>query len=343
MIFILRPGASPQDRSRLITSIEELGFRAVDVSEPGATAIAAIGGIPSAISHLQSLPCVERTVSFGRPWRQVGRSNRREDTIVYINKTPVGAEHFIVIAGPCAVENETQLKTIAQNVKDAGAAVLRGGAFKPRTSPYSFQGLGLDGLKLLRNTADELDLAVVTEALDPRQVETVARYADAIQIGSRSSQNFPLLVEAGRSGKPVLLKRGMAQTLKELLLSAEYILNAGGAGVILCERGVRNFDTEARNLLDINAVPALQSMTHLPVIVDPSHATGRSEFVASAAKAAVAAGSNGLMIEVHHDPCSAASDGRQALVPAEFVNLMEKVERILEIEGKTLSAPVRRP
>jgi 3-deoxy-7-phosphoheptulonate synthase len=342
VIFILRPGTTPADRARLIAAIEELGLRAVDVSESGAVAIAAVGGNSTRAASLQSLPCVERTVSFGRPYRQVGRDANREDQIVYVNKTPVGGEHFAVIAGPCAVEGEAQLRRIASEIKAAGASVLRGGAFKPRTSPYSFQGLGLDGLRLLRSVADECDLAVVTEALDPRQVDVVAQYADAIQIGSRSSQNFPLLVEAGRSGKPVLLKRGMSQTLKELLLSAEYVMNAGGAGVILCERGVRNFDSETRNLLDIAAVPALHSMTHLPVIVDPSHSTGRSEFVAPAAKAAVAAGANGILIEVHDNPCAALSDGRQALLPAQFAELMQKVERILEIEGKVLSAPVEK-
>ncbi|HKE00792.1 MAG TPA: 3-deoxy-7-phosphoheptulonate synthase, partial [Planctomycetota bacterium] len=220
-------------------------------------------------------------------------------------------------------------------------AILRGGAFKPRTSPYSFQGLGRDALRWLREVGDSLEMAVATEVLDPREVETVARFADALQIGSRSSQNFPLLVEAGRSGKPVLLKRGMAQTLKELVLAAEYVLNAGGS-VILCERGVRSFDSETRHLLDLAAVPALRSMTHLPVVVDPSHATGRSELVAPMAKAAVAAGADGLLIEVHPDPPSALSDGRQALRPVEFAALMERVERLLEVEGRTLSTPAGR-
>jgi 3-deoxy-7-phosphoheptulonate synthase len=278
------------------------------------------------------MPCVDRAIALARPYRQVGREARRGDTIVRVGDVPIGGEHFAVIAGPCAVEGEEQLRAIATAVRDAGAAILRGGAFKPRTSPYSFQGLGEEGLAILRAVADELELAVVTEALDPRHVEAVARRADAIQIGSRNSQNFPLLTEVGKVGKPILLKRGMAQTLKELLLAAEYVLNAGAPGVILCERGVRTFDTETRHLLDLGAVPALQAMSHLPVIVDPSHATGRAELVAPLAKAAVAAGANGLLVEVHSDPTVALSDGRQALRPAEFAELMERVERLRALE-----------
>lgn len=342
MIFVLRPHTSAADRARLISAIESASARAVDVTEGTTVAIAAVGAGATSVSHLQSLPFVERVISVGRPWRHVGRDAHREDSVVHIGNVPVGGENFVAIAGPCAIESEEQLRSIATAIRDAGAMVLRGGAFKPRTSPYSFQGLGADGLKILRNVANELEMAVVTEALDPRHVELVARHADAIQIGSRNSQNYPLLVEAGRCGKPILLKRGMSQTLKELLLSAEYVLNAGGAGVILCERGVRSFDTETRHLLDISAVPALQAMTHLPVVVDPSHATGRREFVASMTKAAVAAGANGVMIEVHDDPCAAKSDGRQALPSAEFTKLLAQVERHLEIEGRVLSAPIQR-
>lgn len=342
MIFILHPHATSADRAQLIATLESAGARAVDVSENSTVAIAAVGAPPGSVAHLQSLQFVERVVAISKPWRHVGRDTRRDDSIVHVGNVPVGGENFVAIAGPCAVESELQLRTVAAAVRDAGASILRGGAFKPRTSPYSFQGLGVDGLKLLKNIGAELDMAVVTEALDPRQVETVARYADAIQIGSRNAQNYPLLVEAGRCGKPILLKRGMSQSLKELLLSAEYIMNAGGAGVILCERGVRSFDTETRYILDVAAIPVLQSMTHLPVIADPSHATGRREFVASASKASVAAGASGLMIEVHHDPCSAKSDGRQALLPADFTVLMSSVERLLEIEGKILSTPAKR-
>lgn len=317
-------------------------MRAVDISDGAVHAIAAVGPNQHAISGLQSLTFVERTISISKPWRHIGRETKSTDTVVHVGNVPVGAENFVVIAGPCAVESEAQLRAAAAAVRDAGAAILRGGAFKPRTSPYSFQGLGIDGLKLLKNVAAEFEMPVITEALDPRHVETIIRHADAIQIGSRNSQNYPLLVEAGRSGRPVLLKRGMSQTLKELLLSAEYIINAGGTGVILCERGVRGFDPETRHILDIAAVPALRALTHLPVIVDPSHATGRSEFVTSMAKAAVAAGASGLIIEVHPDPCSAMSDGRQALPPAEFTILMSAVERLLEVEEKVLSAPAKR-
>jgi 3-deoxy-7-phosphoheptulonate synthase len=336
MIFVLRPGATANDRAQLLAAIEQRGARAIDVSEPGTMAIAALGGDAS-VAGLQAHPCVERVLTVSRPYRQASREARREDTVVRAGNVPLGGDHFAVIAGPCAVESEAQLRASATAAREAGAAILRGGAFKPRTSPYSFQGLGLDALAWLRQVADELDMAVCTEALDTRSVEAVARHADLLQIGSRNSQNFPLLVEAGKTGRPLLLKRGMAQTLKELLLAAEYALNAGAAGVVLCERGVRTFDSETRHVLDIAAVPALQQLTHLPVIVDPSHATGRSELVPAVAKASVAAGASGLMVEIHDDPTRAKSDGRQALRPAEFTALMEKVERLLELEGKVLS------
>ncbi len=342
MIFVLRTGATASDRAELTRALEGLGLRAVDLSQGAVSAIAALGDRLERASGLQALPFVDRVIALARPYRLAAREAGREASVVTVGSVPVGGEHFAVIAGPCAVESEEQLRASASAVRDAGASILRGGAYKPRTSPYSFQGIGAEALRWLRSTADALEMAVVTEALDPRDVETVARHADAIQIGSRNSQNFPLLVEAGRSGKPVLLKRGMAQTLKELLLAAEYALNAGGAGVILCERGVRSFDAETRHLLDLAAVPTLRSMTHLPVVVDPSHGTGRSELVAPMAKAAVVAGANGLMVEVHANPVSALSDGRQALLPADFSALMTRVERLLEVEGRLLSAPLRR-
>lgn len=342
MIFILKSTATPADRAALVAAIEGRGARAIDISEGDALAVAAVGGDSNRVSKLQAMPFVEKTHAVARPWKLANRANPEDETTVMIGGVAVGGDHFAAIAGPCAVESEAQLLTVATAVRDAGASILRGGAFKPRTSPYSFQGLGIEGLKLLRSVAGRLDLPVVTEAMDPRHIDAVVQYSDGIQIGSRNSQNFPLLTEAGRSGKPVLLKRGMNQTLKELLLAAEYILNAGGGGVILCERGVRSFDTETRHILDIAAVPALHAMTHLPVLVDPSHATGRAELVAPCARAAVAVGAHGIMIEVHHDPCSARSDGRQALLPAEFAQLMERVERLLEVDGRILSRCVGR-
>jgi len=350
LIFVLRPSATSSDRQRLVHEIEKLGARAHDVSEGSTLAVAtqsAPGASTSALGALQALPFVERVLTIAKPYKLAAREPGRGRSVVSIGSVPVGGDSFAVIAGPCAVESELQLRASALGARDAGASILRGGAYKPRTSPYSFQGLGADGLKMLRDIGDELEMPVITEALDPRDVELVARYADALQIGSRNSQNFPLLSEAGRTGKPVMLKRGMAQTLKELLLAAEYVLRAAPAGaaasVILCERGVRSFDGETRNLLDLASVPALQELCHLPVIVDPSHATGRSELVAPMAKAAVAAGADGLMVEVHPDPLAARSDGRQALRPSEFAALMEKVERLLEIEGKQLATPLRRP
>lgn len=240
----------------------------------------------------------------------------------------IGAGHFLLMAGPCAVEDRAQLLTVARAVRSAGAQVLRGGAYKPRTSPYDFQGLGEDGLKLLVEARELTGLPIVTEVLDPRDLAMVAEYADIIQIGSRNTQNYPLLKEVGKIGRPVLLKRGMAMTIHEWLMSAEYILAAGNPDVILCERGIRTFETATRHTLDLNAIPVLKAATHLPVIVDPSHGTGHAAFVPAMAKAAVAAGADGLLIEVHPDPARAASDGEQSLTCAEFAKLAAAIHTL---------------
>ena len=245
-----------------------------------------------------------------------------------------------MIAGPCAVEGEAQILDIAHQLKEMGATVLRGGAFKPRTSPYSFQGLGLEGLELLAKAREDTGLAVVTEALDPEGADLVAQYADIVQIGARNMQNYPLLRRAGRTGKPVLLKRGMSATIEEFLLAAEYVLAEGNPNVILCERGVRSFDTHTRNVLDLAAIPVVQSLSHLPMIADPSHGTGIRSKVTPMGRAAVAAGADGLIVEVHRDPPRAMSDGAQSLYPDQFASLMEQINVIAKAIGRNLTAPL---
>lgn len=267
----------------------------------------------------------------------VGLQKKQEATIVKVNGIEVGGSEVIIIAGPCAVESMEQLFNTARSVKTDGAKILRGGAFKPRLSPYSFQGLGKEGLKLLRQIRKESGLPVVTEAMDTRQVELVAEYADMIQVGSRNMQNYPLLKEVGMCGKPVLLKRGMMATIEEFLHSAEYILKQGNEQVILCERGIRTFETSTRNTLDLSAVPMLKHLSHLPVIVDPSHGTGLRWMVPVMAKAAVSAGADGLIMEVHYKPEAALCDGKQSLNPNEFTNLMHELRKIARAIGREIS------
>ncbi len=270
---------------------------------------------------------------------RVSRKERSDDTIVNVNGVHVGGSEIIVIAGPCAVESWEQLFETATNVKSGGAKILRGGAFKPRSSPYSFQGLGEEGLKLLAKIHLETGLPLVTEVMDTRQVELVASYADMLQIGSRNMQNYPLLKEAGMCRKPILLKRGMMSTIEEFLLAAEYILNQGNEQVILCERGIRTFETSTRNTLDLSAIPMLKSLTHLPVIVDPSHGTGLRWMVPAMAKAALAAGADGLIMEVHYKPEEALCDGHQSLSPDEFARLMIDLQKIARAVGREIYLP----
>jgi 3-deoxy-7-phosphoheptulonate synthase len=274
-------------------------------------------------------------VGFSIPSR-VSRKIKPDDTIVNINGIQVGGPEIVIIAGPCAVESQEQLFKTAPAVKASGAKILRGGAFKPRSSPYTFQGLGEEGLKMLREISLETGFPVVTEVMDPRQLGLIADYADMIQIGSRNMQNYPLLKEAGMCRKPVLLKRGMMATIEEFLLAAEYILNQGNEQVILCERGIRTFETSTRNTLDLSAVPMLKRLSHLPVIVDPSHGTGLRWMVPAMAKAAVAVGADGLIIEVHHKPEEALCDGHQSLSLPEFARLMKDLSRIAEAIGRSI-------
>jgi 3-deoxy-7-phosphoheptulonate synthase len=266
----------------------------------------------------------------------VSRSSKPEGTIVNVNGVRIGGREIVIMAGPCAVESEEQLSKTARLVRDGGAVMLRGGAFKPRTSPYSFQGLGKEGLEMLKRSREETGLAVVSEVMDTRQVETVSRYADMLQIGSRNMQNFPLLKEAGLSSKPILLKRGMMATIDEYLHAAEYVLSQGNTQVVLCERGIRTFESSTRYTLDLNAIPVLKQRTHLPVIVDPSHGTGIRSLVPTMAKASIAAGADGLLMEVHFRPEEALCDGSQSLFPEEFGTMMEELQKIALAVGRSL-------
>jgi len=266
----------------------------------------------------------------------VSRSSKPEGTIVNVNGIEIGGREVVIMAGPCAVESEEQLAETAINVKAGGAVMLRGGAFKPRTSPYSFQGLGKEGLEMLRRARENTGLSVVSEVMDTRQVETVSRYADMLQIGSRNMQNFPLLKEAGRTSKPILLKRGMMATIDEYLHAAEYLLSQGNTQVVLCERGIRTFESSTRYTLDLNAIPVLKQRTHLPVIVDPSHGTGIRSLVPTMAKASIAAGADGLLMEVHYRPDEALCDGSQSLYPEEFGMMMKDLRKVAEAVGRSI-------
>src|SRR5690606_15445805 len=288
----------------------------------------------------EAMDGVERCVRIVQPYKLASRQFRPEPTGVEVGGRRIGGSELTVIAGPCAVESEEQIVTAARMVKEAGATMLRGGAFKPRTSPYSFQGLAEEGLRLLAVARAETGLPVVTEVMDTEDVELVAEYADMLQIGARNMQNFPLLKEAGRSGKPVLLKRGLSATIEEWLMAAEYIISAGNPNVVLCERGIRTFETATRNTLDLNAVPVVKELSHLPIIVDPSHGTGKWRYVTPMARAAVAAGADGLMVEVPPDPENAVSDGQQSLKPEKFRELMREVRAAARALGRELAAAV---
>ena len=313
-----------------------MGYDATPIPGGQRTAIGIIGndgGISS--DRLAGLEGVLELIPVTHPYKQVSREWQDEDTVISLpNGTKIGGLDLVLMAGPCSVENEREILDIAHRVKDVGATVLRGGAFKPRSSPYSFQGLGLQGLEFLARAREETGLAVVTEALDPDGVDLVVQYADIVQIGARNMQNYALLRRAGRAGKPVLLKRGMSATIDELLLAAEYILAEGNPDVILCERGIRSFDTHTRNLFDLAAIPVVKSLSHLPIIEDPSHGTGIRSKVTPMGRDAVAAGADGLIVEVHHDPPRAMSDGAQSLYPDQFAKLVDEVRVIARAIGR---------
>src|SRR5262245_4599741 len=342
MLIVMSHTASDEDVGRVITTISDMGYEARPIPGKQRTAIGLIGNDGKVDSgRLEALPGVMQVIHVTQPYKQVSREWRTENTVIELpNGTRIGANEVVLMAGPCSVESEQQIISIAQRLQSAGVTVLRGGAFKPRTSPYAFQGMGIQGLKLLAKAREVTGLAIVTEALEPDMVDVVAEHADIVQIGARNMQNYPLLRRAGRAGKPILLKRGLAATIKELLLSAEYILAEGNPNVILCERGVRSFDDQTRNLLDLTAIPVVKSLSHLPIIADPSHGTGVRAKVTPMARAAIAAGADGLMVEVHPDPDHALSDGAQSLWPEQFEELMGQVEVIARAIGRTTHQPV---
>lgn len=337
MLIVMEQGVSDEDIARVTARIEAMGYRAHPIPGSLRTAIGVTGNKGSLDpSEFEILPGVKMAIPVTQPYKLVSREVKHDDTQIEVAGRVLGGGRFAVIAGPCAVESLEQTLAIAHAVKASGAHFLRGGAFKPRTSPYSFQGLGLEGLKILARAREETGLPVVSEALDTETLDMVAEYADVIQIGARNMQNFQLLKKAGRCRRPVLLKRGMSATLDELLMSAEYIASEGNYAIFLCERGVRTFSTHTRNTLDLSAVPAVKQQSHLPIIVDPSHGTGKRDKVAPLARAAVAVGADGIMIEVHDNPDRALSDGPQALLPAQFDRLMGEVRAIADLVGMRL-------
>jgi 3-deoxy-7-phosphoheptulonate synthase len=337
MIVVLKPGLSESEVRKVVERIETFGLRAHVSVGKERTIVGAIGDERLLVDQsLESFPGVERVVPILKPYKLVGREFQKEDTIIEVDGRKIGGKTIHVMAGPCSVESRDQVLEAAIPVKEAGATFLRGGAFKPRSSPYTFQGLGEEGLEYLANARKVTGLPVITEVLDPRDLETVDRYTDILQIGARNMQNFKLLTEVGKLKKPVMLKRGLSATIQELLLSAEYIAAEGNRKIILCERGIRTYETETRNTLDLSAVPVLKRLSHLPVFIDPSHGTGRWDLVAPMALAGVAAGADGLLIEVHPRPELALSDGPQSLKPVRFAELMENLRRVAQAVGREL-------
>jgi 3-deoxy-7-phosphoheptulonate synthase len=343
MMIIMHPSASRQQVNDVIACIEGYGLSPHVIEGVERTVIGAVGDSRGVSPDVFSiLPGVESVMRISHPYKLASREFKAEDSIFPLDGFSVGGNDIAVIAGPCSVENRDQLLEIAQAVRQAGAHALRGGVFKPRTSPYAFQGLGEEGLEYLAEARQLTGMPVVAEVMSVAQVEPMTRFVDVLQVGARNMQNFPLLRALGETRLPVLLKRGMSATIEELLMSAEYILAGGNDRVILCERGIRTFETATRNTTDINAVPVLKSLTHLPVILDPSHSTGYFEFVTAIARAAIAAGADGLIVEVHPDPVNALSDGCQSLKPEKFVELVKQVEAVALAVGRRL-APVRKP
>ncbi|MCL4079052.1 3-deoxy-7-phosphoheptulonate synthase [Coriobacteriia bacterium Es71-Z0120] len=337
MLIVMRDHATREEIDHVVALLKEAGAEAHLSRGEVKTIIGVIGDREVMYSlELEGLPGVEQVVRVLKPYKLVSRDFQPEDTVVCVGSAAIGGSSFAVIAGPCSVETEEQVLKTARAVKVAGATILRGGAFKPRTSPYAFQGLGVEGLRLLRAAADDVGLPMVTEVLDVRDAETVAEYADMLQVGARNMQNFMMLEELGRLRKPVLLKRGLSATIEEVLSAAEYVLKGGNRDVVLCERGIRTFETYTRNTLDLAAVSALKTLTHLPVIADPSHGTGRRDLVRPMCRAALAAGADGVMVEVHIDPEHARCDGPQSLTPEMFADLVAELRPLASIVGRSV-------
>jgi len=342
MLVVMKHNASSQEIRDVVDMIQEMGYEARPIPGRQRTSIGLIGNDGQVEPNLfQSFPGVREVIPVSHSYKQVSREWKEENTIVTLpNGTRIGGTEVALMAGPCAVESEEQILGIAETLAGMGATILRGGAFKPRTSPYSFQGLGVKGLELLAKARDETGMAIVTEAMDVGTADEVAEYADILQVGARNMQNYPLLRKVGRIGKPILLKRGLSATIEELLLAAEYVVAEGNPNVILCERGVRSFDTQTRNLLDLTAIPVVKSLCHLPIIADPSHGTGIRAKVTPMARAAVAAGADGLMVEVHPDPNRALSDGAQSLYPEQFRELLDQIRVIAQAINRDLTPPL---
>lgn len=337
MVVVLKPNVSVEKRNELIREIESMGVK-VQVTEGTETSILGIIGDTTNLNkyRIASNEIVANILRVQEPFKKANKMFKPDDTIIEVGGRKIGEGYFCVMTGPCSVESEDQIEGIAKAVKENGATFLRGGAYKPRSSPYAFQGLGLEGLEYLKHARERTGLPIVSEIMSVDMVERFAEDVDIIQVGARNMQNFVLLKELGKIRKPILLKRGLAATIEEWLMSAEYILSEGNEQVILCERGIRTFETYTRNTLDISAIPAIKRLSHLPVIVDPSHATGKAWMVEAMSKAAVVAGADGVIIEVHNDPARALCDGQQSITPSQFQQLMTKLRKLIEIEGKKL-------
>jgi len=329
MIIVMSPSATKEQINHVEQKLLSLGFKTHPIYGEIKTVIGTIGDKRLLDTQaITSMPGVENIVPIMKPYKLVGKELKSTKTVIHVGDISIGGDELVLMAGPCAVENEEEIFETAEKVKAAGAKILRGGAYKPRTSPYSFQGLQEDGLKMLSKAGKQYGLKVITEVVDTRDVETVAAYSDILQIGARNMQNFRLLLEVGKTNKPVLLKRGLSATIEEWLMAAEYIASEGNPNIILCERGIRTFETATRNTIDISAIPVIRELSHLPIIVDPSHGTGTWKYVDAVAKAAIAAGADGLMIEVHNNPEKALSDGPQSLKPEKFAKLVEELKAI---------------
>jgi 3-deoxy-7-phosphoheptulonate synthase len=333
MIISMRPHASRQEIDHVCERIREFGYRvhSIEGEERVVIGVVGVGDVTACLESLEATPGVESAMRISAPYKFVSREFKKERSIIKVNGIEIGGSEFVVMAGPCSVESERQIMETAEGVARAGAKALRGGAFKPRTSPYDFQGLELEGLKLLRKAREATGLAIVTEVMSDRDVDLIAEYADCMQVGARNMQNFALLKSLGGCGRPVLLKRGMSSTIKELLMSAEYIVAHGNSNVILCERGIRTFETATRNTCDISAIPVLSELTHLPVILDPSHAAGKRSLVPALSRAGVAIGADGLILEVHPCPEKAVSDGAQSLTLTGFQELMSGLKPYIRL------------
>ena len=333
MIISMRPHATREEIDHVCERIREFGYKvhSIEGEERVVIGVVGMGDVTVCLESLEATPGVERAMRISAPYKFVSREFKKEHSIIKVNGIEIGGQEFVVMAGPCSVESERQIMETAEGVAEAGARALRGGAFKPRTSPYDFQGLELEGLKLLRKAREATGLAIITEIMSDRDVDLVAEYADCMQVGARNMQNFALLKSLGGCGRPVLLKRGMSSTIKELLMSAEYIVAHGNPNVILCERGIRTFETATRNTCDIAAIPVLEELTHLPVILDPSHATGKRSLVPAVSRAGVAIGADGLILEVHPCPEKAVSDGAQSLTLPGFRQMMRDLQPYLRL------------